>query len=74
MHTIAQNGLLRKDHYQAGFTLDMDDHVMTLKRYGKVIEHFGFYTPLEQVHEYLDHAIEEEKAVTIVSLNDGGLR
>jgi hypothetical protein len=61
--SIPRNGLLRKDHYLAGFTLDLDDHVITVRRHGQVWERYGGRTDPQVIFHDIDQVIEMGKAV-----------
>jgi hypothetical protein len=58
----SREGLLRKEHYLAGFSLNLDDHVITLRRHGEVLERFGIYTLMEDVHHYIDQLLNWESS------------
>ncbi len=59
------SGLLRKDQYQAGYTVDLDDHVIILRRFGEVIQVYGTNTPMQTIHNDIDQTLEFEKAVAV---------
>lgn len=70
---IAQtNGLLRKEHYLAGFTIDLDDHTQTVKRHGEIARtvdgqkmFYSFMTDPSLIYKDIEAIIETEKAVQI---------
>jgi len=70
---IAHNGLLRKEFYLAGYTCDLDDHVITIKRDGKIAKtidgqdmRYGSHTDPEIIFKDIASAIETDKAVEII--------
>jgi hypothetical protein len=67
--SIARKGFLRKEHYLAGYTVDLEDHVITLRRNGQVIDHYGINTPIETIHHDVDQMVEREKAFQIEAVS-----
>lgn len=62
---IAHNGLLRKEHYLAGFVAQIDDHVITIERHGRLFNRYGIHTPAEDIFKDLDTEIENDKAFAV---------
>jgi len=64
-NSIPRNRLLNKEHYLHGITLDMDDHVISLKSNGKVFARFTHHAPYSEIVHAADQELEMNKAVTI---------
>jgi len=73
MGIIAQNnGLLPKEFNLHGFTIDVDDHVQTVKRNGRVSKtidgkdmRYTWHTDPVDIYKDIASIIETEKAVSI---------
>jgi hypothetical protein len=63
---MTTQGLLTKEHYQAGISLDFDDHVVTLKRDNRVVARFSaMRVTMKELHHAADQEMEMAKAVEI---------
>lgn len=58
-------GLLRPDQYDAGFSVDLDDHVIILRRFRGIIGVYGTNTPMATIHHDIDQTLEMEKAIAV---------
>lgn len=53
---------LRPDQRRAGFELEADEHLIYLKRYGKILARFTRYDSIQDVQHEADQIIEHEKS------------
>ncbi len=65
-----KSGLLRPDQYDAGFSVDLDDHVIILRRFRGIIGVYGTNTPMATIHHDIDQTLEMEKAVAVERIRD----